>query len=98
MTDRSRRGFLKSASIGGAVAGAAVLLPRPFAQAAVPAQAVPGAEAPTTGPAGPAVTGPLVAYVKDATSGQIAVMHGEREIVHQDRALAASLARIAARA
>lgn len=42
--------------------------------------------------------GPFVAWVKDAQSGEIAVMVGEHEVVHHDRQLAASLARIAARA
>lgn len=51
---------------------------------------VPGAgAAPATG------VGPLVAYVKDSRSGEVAVMIGEREVIVHDRELVARLARAA---
>ena len=100
MTERSRRSFLKSATITGAVAGA-VLLPVGAAGAAAVPQARPepeavGAAEPAHGPA--AVTTPIVAYVKDAASGKVAVMAGEHEFVHVDAQLAARLSRLAAQA
>jgi hypothetical protein len=98
MTERSRRSFLKSATITGAVAGA-VLLPVGAAGAAAVPQARPEPEAAGAEPAtGPAVTTPIVAYVKDAASGKVAVMAGEHEFVHVDAQLAARLSRLAAQA
>ena len=99
MTERSRRSFLKSATITGAVAGA-VLLPAGLAGAATVPQARPEPEANTGAApaAGPAVTTPIVAYVKNAATGEIAVMSGEQEFVHVDAQLAARLARLAAQA
>ncbi len=98
MTERSRRSFLKSATITGVAAGA-VLLPAGMAAAAGPdrrgAQAEPRRPEPL---AGPAVTGPVVAYVKNAATGEIAVMAGEHEFVHVDAQLATRLSRLAAQA
>jgi hypothetical protein len=37
-----------------------------------------------------------VAYVKNAKAGEIAVMVGEHEVVHQDKDLATRLAQVAA--
>jgi hypothetical protein len=39
--------------------------------------------------------GPIVARVRDAATGEVAVYVGTREIVRKDRALAAALARAA---
>jgi hypothetical protein len=98
MTERSRRSFLKSATITGAVAGA-VLLPAGLASAAAIPPARPEADEPKQAPlTGPRATSPVVAYVKDAASGEIAVMAGEHEFVHVDRQLADRLARLAAQA
>jgi hypothetical protein len=84
--DHSRRGFLSVAGAGAAgVAGAAVLGNTASAQAKpAPATPVP-AEA----------TEPLVAYVRDARTGEVAVMVGEREVVVHDRELAARIAQAA---
>jgi hypothetical protein len=47
-------------------------------------------------PAVPAeATEPLVAYVRDAHTGEVAVMVGEREVVVHDRELAARIAHVA---
>lgn len=102
MTDQSRRKFLQATSIGGAAAGAAVILPRlstrPAAATAASAQAAAGAVAvPAFAPAGAAHTGPFVAYVKNAKTGEIAVLAGENEVVHYDPQLAARLAQVASR-
>lgn len=46
------------------------------------------AEAPSHG-------GPVVAYVRDARSGEVALMHGERQVKVHDRKLAARITRAA---
>lgn len=99
MTDQSRRKFLKATSIGGTAAGAAVVLPRLSAQPARAAQAqtATASASVTTAEAGAAHAGPFVAYVKNAKTGEIAVMAGENEVVHYDPQLAARLAQVAAR-
>jgi hypothetical protein len=40
-------------------------------------------------------SGPVVAYVRDASTGEISVMAGERQVELRDRKLAARLARAA---
>jgi hypothetical protein len=83
---QTRRGFLALAGAGAAgAAGAAALGGASVAQAQ-----------PTTVPAG--ATEPLVAYVRDAHTGEVAVMRGEQETVVHDRDLAARIARAAHRA
>jgi hypothetical protein len=82
--DRSRRGFLALAGAGAAgVAAAAALGP---GTAEAESTAVPKA-----------ATKPLVAYVRNARTGEVAVLEGEREVVVHDRALAARIARAAHR-
>jgi hypothetical protein len=46
-------------------------------------------------PQGDAATGEVVVYVRDAGSGEITVMSGDREVVVTDRRLAQRLARLA---
>ncbi len=82
---QSRRSFLKGTSLGVAVVGAA-LTPGVFRAPTASAEA----------PSGPMSAGPVVAYVRDPASGEIAVLAGEREVVVHDAQLAARLARIAA--
>lgn len=87
MTDHSRRNFLKTGSIGAVAVGAAL----------APGLLTSGADAaPVAG--GPLPDGPLMAYVKDHKTGDVAVMVGEREVVYRDRELASRLARIASHA
>jgi hypothetical protein len=88
VTDSSRRNFLKYASLGTAAVGAAVVVPSLTDPAAA---AEPESNA-------PAHDGPFVAWVKDPSSGQVAVLVGERELVVTDRKLAKKLAQAAARA
>ena len=76
----SRRRFLAVAGTGAAAAGAvAALSPLTRADGATPT-------APAAG-----VDGPLVAFVTDAATGELTIMHGEREVVVRDRALVATL-------
>jgi hypothetical protein len=67
--------------------------------ASVAAAAGPGAAvaAPREREDGPAHDGALVVYVRDYRTGELAVMSGEHEVIHHDRALATRLARLAAR-
>jgi hypothetical protein len=44
---------------------------------------------------GPVGSEPVVAYVKDPSSGEISVMSGDREVLVRDRKLAARIARAA---
>jgi hypothetical protein len=43
--------------------------------------------------AAPVPEGAVVAYIKDAATGSVAVMSGEREVVVTDKALVASISR-----
>ena len=89
MSGTSRRNFLRTASVGAAAVGAASAVP--FALAA-PANAA------ETESNAPAHDGPLVAWVKNAKTGEIAVLVGEHEVLHHDKKLARRLAQIAATA
>ena len=91
MSERSRRSFLKSGSIG-AAAGGVALTPGLFGAAATAATGT------GPSPAGPLPAGPVTAYIKDHTTGDISVMVGEREVVYRDHYLAARLASIATHA
>lgn len=85
MNQQSRRLFLKYTSLGAAAVGAG---------AAAPALVASGASAASGQPH----DGPLVAYVADARTGDVAVMVGEREVVLHDTDLASRLGQIAASA
>ena len=87
----SRRNFLRHASVGTAAVGATVLAPIALGRDSASAQ--PRTPAATSGAVH---QGPVIAYVKNAHTGEIAVMAGEHEIVHRDPTLAAHLGRIAA--
>jgi hypothetical protein len=85
MSDTTRRGFVKGSAA--AAAGATVLgslVAEPADAALSPAEA----EAATR-------SGAVVAYVRDAGSGEIALMSGDREVNVRDRKLAARIARAA---
>jgi Spy/CpxP family protein refolding chaperone len=79
MNEPNRRGFLALAGAGAAAVGAVAVAPAAEASTSVPSH----------------VKEPLVAYVRDAKSGEVAVMIGEREVVVHDRELAARIARAA---
>jgi hypothetical protein len=83
----SRRHFLRNAAVGAAVVGVASATPQLLtgsAEASTPALK----EDPTH-------QGPVTAYVRDHRTGEVAVMVGEHEVIHHDRALASKLAHIA---
>jgi hypothetical protein len=79
MNETNRRGFLVLAGSGAAAVGAVAGAPAAEAGTRVPNH----------------VKEPLVAYVRDARRGEVAVMIGEREVVVHDRELAARIARAA---
>ncbi len=93
MTEQSRRKFLKATSIGGATLSSVMLMPRMLDRSAS-ADSAP--EQVSASGADAVHGGPFVAYVKNARTGEIAVLAGEHEVVHTDPQLAISLARIAA--
>jgi 3-hydroxyisobutyrate dehydrogenase-like beta-hydroxyacid dehydrogenase len=91
MTQLTRRGFFWKTSAGVATVGglAAVFTATPrLATVATSAKAAAQQSATT-------LSGPLVAYVKDAASGTVSVMVGEREFVHHDPDLVARLSNAA---
>ena len=78
----TRRAFLRTAGLGAAAAGAAAVIPADAAAAASSTGDVPSGKS-------------LIAHVKDAKAGTIALMMGDREVVITDRALSARLFRAA---
>ncbi len=90
MTDSTRRGFLVMTGAGAAAVGAAAVVPGAFASdrndSAVSAD--------EQAAQGPAVEGPLIAYVNDVSTGEVSVMVGDQEVTVVDRDLAAKIARL----
>lgn len=86
MANLTRRGFLKSASIGGMTIVLATVPGLATSLDAVDAQS------PEMHPAG---RGPLVAFVGDASRDEISLLIGARKVVIHDRKLVAQLARAA---
>lgn len=78
MSRMSRRAFLSSA---GAATGAAAL------GAVVGVPQLRGGVALRGAPSGPLPDEPVVAYVRDAKTGELAVMVGHREVAVKDAAL-----------
>ncbi len=86
MSDSTRRGFVKGSAA--TAAGMTVIGSLVGAPAA-------GAEPTEAEAAAAAGSGPVVAYVSDPASGEIAVMVGDREVSIRNRKLAASIAHAA---
>jgi len=88
MDRTSRRGFLGVAGAGAAALGVAALDP----------EVLTGTfrTSPRPAPLPADSTGAFVAYVQDATTGEVVIMTGEREVVVRDRDLAARIARAGA--
>jgi hypothetical protein len=92
----SRRTLLKQTSAGAAALGALFAAPRvigsePHAVASSPAA---GGSAAVAAAAGTSLRGssePVVAYIRDSASGEIAIFSGTREIVLHDAALVSRL-------
>ena len=92
MSQLSRRGFLRAASIGAAATGVAAAGSGVVMTAV---QEVATSAGPTTGAADLAditVEGPIVAHVVDASSGTVAVYHGQVGTTVIDHQLARAIA------
>jgi hypothetical protein len=85
MTDHSRRTFLAGAGVAATAVTVTALTP------GVAFAASPDSEKET----GKTPAAALVAYVRDARTGHITIMSGDREIEITDKALARRLARLA---
>jgi hypothetical protein len=83
----SRRHFLRNAAVGAAVVGVASATPQLLTGSAEASTSVPHDDT--------APKGPVTAYVRDHRTGEVAVMVGEHQVIHHDRALASKLAHIA---
>lgn len=86
----SRRKFLATSALGLTAAGAAAAAP-----GWVLTRFQPGgdAEVISSQPVDPEHGAPLVAFVRDASKGEVVLMVGEKEIVRKDPALVAHLVR-----
>jgi hypothetical protein len=82
----TRRGLIKQTSVGAATIGALMTVPGMAAAHAAPM--VRG-----TGRSSGTLQGPLVAHVRDASTGEIALMVGTREVIVHDPALVRRLIR-----
>jgi len=88
MSNLSRRSFLKTA---GVATGAAIV-------GGVPAAAAAAESAPEIVPSPSAMAHePLVAYVRDASKGEVTVVSGLQETTFKDHALVKRIAKAAAR-
>jgi len=83
LNDVSRRRFLTRSSLGVAFAGALAVVPGLATTLKLPFSAY-------KGPAS-AITEPLVAHVRDLTSGEISLLVGTDQVIHRDAELAARL-------
>ena len=105
MQSYDRRQFLTRMSAGLAVAGAAAFIPRAVVSNAGGAGT--GRASAGHGDNGPedglvpfpteVAEGPVIAYFRDARSGDISIFVGSREITVHDRSIAASLAHAASK-
>lgn len=86
MADLSRKGFIEQASVGAAAAAAFVAMPG-YAFARESAHASTRHMAMTT------QSGPVLAHVRNAETGEIAVLFGTREVIIHDREVANRLLR-----
>ncbi|HEX4018240.1 MAG TPA: hypothetical protein VHX15_16005 [Frankiaceae bacterium] len=85
MSDSTRRTFLVATGAGAAALSVSALAPA--AQAATTTKNAKGGS--------PASDEPLVAYVSNASKGELTLLVGEREVLVHDRELVARLARAA---
>jgi hypothetical protein len=88
MAGLSRKSFIEQASVGAAAAAALVAVPGyTFARQT--------AHASTTSTRTTAHAGPILAHVRNAATGEIAVLFGTREVIIHDREVANRLLRAA---
>ncbi len=97
MAEFSRRTFLVRGSVTAAAAGLAVALPGVPAVLGVAETEAPEAtgEAATLGEEAGVLSEPLVAHIKDLSTGEMALFMGDREVTFTDSQLANRLFRAA---
>ena len=83
----SRRGFMKTAAVGAAGAGFAVTVPRILTGESGPLSGLLSGTLPSAG------ADPIVAYVGDASKGEIVLMAGTREVRIRDFGMVSWLVR-----
>jgi hypothetical protein len=95
MENVSRRGLLRNGSLAVVGAGLVAAGPASLALRAPDASAADRPTAPQSAalPAGASLDGPLVAHVKDLSTGEIGVYMGTSEVTFRDPHLAAKLYR-----
>jgi hypothetical protein len=89
MAEMTRRDLLKKGSLGLAGATAIGMVAGGLPQAAAAAAATPRRRSPM--PTGRESSEAVVAYVRDASSGEVGILVGDKEIVTHDAALARRL-------
>lgn len=89
MVEHSRRNFLQRAGFGAVAVGAATVAPGLFTGTGR------AGDVPTAAAADPILEESLLAHVRDAGTGEIALLIGSREVVCHDRDLVARLIRAA---
>lgn len=92
MEDVSRRGLLRNGSLAVVGVGLAAAVPAGLAPKAPDASAATASQSAAL-PTGASLDGPLVAHVKDLSTGEIGVYLGTSEVTFRDRQLAATLYR-----
>jgi len=94
MQPLTRRGFLAGTAAGVAAAGVAVVLPGGAASAATRAGALAGGGLlPSMAETADESLGePVIAHIRDLSSGEIVLFRGENETIVHDRRLASRLA------
>ncbi len=99
MAELNRRAFLARSSLFAAAAGAVAVAPSMLAAIAAEAPEVDAsasdAVAADAGAGAASASEPLVAYVRDLSSGEVGVFNGTREVIVQDPGLARSILRAA---
>jgi hypothetical protein len=86
----TRRSFLKRAGLGAAAVGVAATVPSFMRDRAKPSQMTPAV------PMGRvSQSGPVVAHISDANTGDITLMSGTKEVTYHNAALARELLRAA---
>jgi len=93
MDDLSRRSFLKRGSVAVAMAGAATAMPALTEVLSGPSAAETGAAASTEIPEGATLSEPVVAHLRDLTSGEVHLFVGSQQVVVNDPQLAHALFR-----
>lgn len=87
MAKVTRRGFIAKSSAGAAAVGALAVAPGLAAAHAAPKAPLAGGSV--------LLNEALVAHVRDAASGEIAILVGDREVIVRDRELVARLVQAA---